>query len=108
VPSAGGRRGLIRPVEEAVRQSEGFEVLFSCQDAESVPGRSAFGPSRPLRRIPLMVSFLTHSGHLAFAAGTALHAPNRSFTLRGTGPFVTRKDLRLPWQQEPGYRWASW
>jgi hypothetical protein len=53
-------------------------VLSSCQDAESVPGRSAFGPSRPLRRIPVMVSFLTHSGHLAFAAGTALHAPKQT------------------------------
>jgi hypothetical protein len=38
----------------------------------SVSGRSAFGPSRPLWRIPVMVSFLTHSGHLAFAAGTVM------------------------------------
>ena len=37
-------------------------MLSSCQDAESVPGRSALGPSRPLRRIPVMVSFLTQSG----------------------------------------------
>src|SRR5437016_4503988 len=29
-----------------------------------------------------MVSFLTHSGQLAFAAGTALHAPNEPFSLR--------------------------
>src|SRR5580704_8876879 len=62
---------------------EGFEVLSSCQDAESVPGRSAFGPSRPFRHIPVMVSFLTHSGHLAFAAGTALHAPHRTLVRWG-------------------------
>jgi hypothetical protein len=53
-----------------------------------------------LRRIPVMVSFLTHSGHLAFAAGTALHAPKPTpgagsgVTVLGAGPDRTCRQRR--------------
>jgi hypothetical protein len=37
------------------------------------------GASRPLRRIPAIVSFLNHSRHSALSAGTALRAPEETF-----------------------------
>jgi hypothetical protein len=40
----------LRPVHRGLSGNpEGFEVLSSCQ-AQKVPGRNAFSPSRPLRR----------------------------------------------------------
>jgi hypothetical protein len=36
---------------------------------------AAHGASRPLQRIPAIVSFLNHSRHSAYMAGTPLHAP---------------------------------
>jgi hypothetical protein len=66
---------------------------------------TACGTSRPLPCVHAKVPLPSGNGRPAWNPKTALRAPNRSFTLRGTGPFVTRKDLRLPWQQEPGYRW---
>jgi hypothetical protein len=42
-------------------------------------GRSGIGASRPLRRIPAIVSFLNPQPALRLVGGTALHAPFRTF-----------------------------
>ena len=46
-----------------------------------VPRTAGIGPTRPLRRIPAIVSFVNPQPAFSLAAGTALHAQNRSVPL---------------------------